>query len=43
MIMHYLQLTGRVPTYEICFRPGLVDLSILLDALEAVVGRERAA
>jgi hypothetical protein len=43
MIMHYLQLTGRVPTYEICFRPGLEHLSILLDALEAVVGRERAA
>jgi hypothetical protein len=43
MIMHYLRLTGRVPTYEIYFRPGLEHLSTLLDALEAVVGRERAA
>ena len=43
MIIRYLRLTGRVPIYKICFRPGLAHLATLLDSLEAVVGRERVA
>jgi hypothetical protein len=35
---NYLKMIGRVPTYEIRFRPGLQHLSQVLDAIEEVVG-----
>ena len=38
-IWNYLTMTGRVPTYEIRFRPGLEHLPAVLDAIEAIVGR----
>lgn len=37
-IWNYLTMTGRVPTYEIRFRPGLEHLPAVLDAIEAIVG-----
>jgi len=38
-ISNYLTLAGRVPAYEIRFRPGLEHLPAVLDAIEAIVGR----
>lgn len=38
-IWNYLTMTGRVPAYEIRFRPGLEHLPAVLDAIEAIVGR----
>ncbi len=38
-IWNYLTMTGRVPAYEIRFRPGLEHLPAILDAIEAIVGR----
>jgi hypothetical protein len=38
-ISNYLTMTGRVPAYEIRFRPGLEHLPAVLDAIEAIVGR----
>lgn len=37
-ISSYLTLTGRVPVYEIRFRPGLAHLATVLDAVEATIG-----
>jgi len=38
-ISNYLTMTGRVPAYEIRFRPGLEHLPAVLDVIEAIVGR----
>jgi hypothetical protein len=38
-IANYLTMTGRVPAYEIRFRPGLDRFPAVLDAIEAIVGR----
>ena len=38
-IWNYLTMTGRVPAYEIRFRPGLEHLPAVLDAIEAILGR----
>ena len=38
-ISNYLTLAGRVPAYEIRFRPGLEHFPSVLDAIEAIVGR----
>jgi hypothetical protein len=37
-IRNYLTMTGRVPVYEIRFRPGLERLPVVLDAIEGVLG-----
>ena len=37
-IWNYLTMTGRVPAYEIRFRPGREHLPAVLDAIEAIVG-----
>ena len=37
-ISNYLTLAGRVPAYEIRFRPGLEHLPAVLDAIEAIIG-----
>jgi hypothetical protein len=37
-ISNYLSMIGRVPTYEIRFRPGLEHVSLVLDAVEQVIG-----
>lgn len=37
-IWNYLTMTGRVPAYEIRFRPGLEHLPVVLAAIEAIIG-----
>ena len=37
-IWNYLTMTGRVPAYEIRFRPGLAHLPVVLAAVEAIIG-----
>jgi hypothetical protein len=37
-ISNYLRMIGRVPTYEIRFRPGLERVSLVVDAVEQVIG-----
>jgi hypothetical protein len=38
-VRNYLTLIGRLPAYEISFRPGLERLPVLLDAIQAIAGR----
>ncbi len=38
-IWNYLTMSGRVSAYEIRFRPGFERLPVVLDAIEAIVGR----
>jgi len=38
-ISNYLTMTGRVPAYEIRFRPGLAHLPAVLDAIQEIVDR----
>jgi hypothetical protein len=38
-ISNYLALAGRVPAYEVRFCPGLEHLPVVLDAIQAIVGR----
>jgi len=38
-ISNYLTITGRVPAYEIRFRPGLEHLPAVLEAIEEIIGR----
>lgn len=38
-ISNYLTMGGRVPAYEIRFRPGLERLPAVLDAIEGILGR----
>ena len=37
-ISNYLTMTGRVPAYEVRFRPGLEHFPAALDAIEKIIG-----
>jgi hypothetical protein len=37
MVQHYLELVAVTPIYEICFRPGLTNLRVILDAVEELL------
>ena len=37
MVRHYLELVAVTPIYEICFRPGLTNFPLVLDAVERLL------
>jgi len=37
MVRHYLELVAVTPIFEICFRPGLTNLPVILDAVERLL------
>jgi len=39
-IWNYLIMSGRVPSYEVRFRPGLACFPAVLDAIEELIGRK---
>ncbi|MCI0422142.1 MAG: hypothetical protein L0312_23425, partial [Acidobacteria bacterium] len=39
MMQRYLDLTARVPAFEIRYKPGLEKLSAVLDGIESCVDR----
>lgn len=37
MVRHYLELVAVTPIFEICFRPGLTNFPLILDAVERLL------
>lgn len=42
MIHNYLDLAAQTPFFDICFQPGLENLSMMLDAIEEVLEKSTA-
>jgi len=42
MVINYLQLTAKVPVFEVCFQSGLERLSAIIEAIERTAGVTRA-